>query len=262
MGFTRVVKANNKEDAIRLAIEHTIFTHPNAASITASESKVMRRLFPFYSWYKPALVAMTQAAVMHPARTLTLVPKANYNLAIAMGLNPDTMYNPFPSDQLFPSFITEEAIGPQFKIDGKYISVQPGFAPQDVFGTFAGGPVEAATQMLSPYIRVPLELLAGSRLGTQAPIRDFSDFLDSSIPGISTLSNVSGRSITGGFEPQDSVARGSKTVFDQKLSAFNWLLGLGVRNYSRSSYINYAQIENRNKAANESQSFVDRLLEK
>tara|TARA_R110000868_G_scaffold127595_1_gene335380 strand:+ start:19 stop:5256 length:5238 start_codon:yes stop_codon:yes gene_type:complete len=262
IGFTRVVKANNKEDAIRLAIEHTIFNHPNAASVTAFESRVMRRLFPFYSWYKPALVALTQAAVLHPARTLTLVPKANYNLAIAMGLNPDTMYNPFPSDQLFPSFLTEEAIGPQFKIDGKYISLQPGFAPQDVFGTLAGGPVEAATQMLNPYIRVPLELLAGSRLGTQAPIRDFSDYLDSSIPGVSYLSNVSGRSITGGFEPQDSVARGSKTSFDQGLSAFNWLTGLGARNYSRSSYVNYAEIENRNKAANESQSFVDRLLEK
>jgi len=264
LGFTRVIKANNKEDAIRLAVEHTIFNHPNAASVSAFESKVMRRLFPFYSWYKPALVALTQAAVLHPARTLTLVPKANYNLAIAMGINPDTMYNPFPSDQLFPSFLTEEAIGPQFKIGGKYVSVQPGFAPQDVFGSMAGGPIEAATQMLNPYIRVPIELLAGSRLGTQAPIRDFSDYLDSSIPGVSYLSNVSGRSITGGFQPQDSVARGSKTGFDQGLTAANWLSGLGIRNYSRSSYINYAEIERRNAEGPQSPSkgFIDTLLGK
>ena len=49
---------------------------------------------------------------------------------------------------------------------------------------------------------------------------------------------------------------------DQRISAFNWLSGLGVRNYSRSSYINFAEIEARNAASREkqSQSFIDSFL--
>jgi hypothetical protein len=179
---------------------------------------------------------------------------------MAMGVNPDSIYNPFPEDQLFPSFLTEEAVGPHFEIDGKYISINPGFVAQDVFGSLSGGLVEGGVQMMNPYLRVPLELLAGSRLGTQAPIRDFSDYIDSTIPGVNYISNISGRSVTGGFEEQDSVARGSKTGFDQTLSAINWLSGLGVRNYSRSSFINYAEIERRNEVNKEQQSFVDQLF--
>jgi hypothetical protein len=259
VGF-RVVKAKNKEDAIRIAVESTIRTHPNAANLAAFESKYMRRLIPFYSWYKPALVALVQSAVLNPGRTLTFIPKANYNLAMAMGVNPDSIYNPFPEDQLFPSFLTEEAVGPHFEFDGKYVSINPGFVSQDVFGSLSGGLVEGGIQMMNPYLRVPLELLAGSRLGTQAPIRDFSDYIDSTIPGVNYISNISGRSVTGGFEEQDSVARGSKTGFDQTLSAINWLSGLGLRNYSRSSFVNYAEIERRNEVNKQQQSFVDQLF--
>lgn len=259
VGF-RVLKAKNKEDAIRIAVESTLRTHPNAASLTAAESKLWRRLIPFYSWYKPALVALVQSAVLNPGRTLTFIPKANYNFAMAMGINPDSIYNPFPQDQLFPSFLTEEAVGPHLEIDGKYVAINPGFVTQDVFGSLSGGVVEGGIQMMNPYLRVPLELLAGSRLGTQAPIRDFSDYIDSTIPGVNYISNVTGRSVTGGFEEQDAVARGSKTGFDQTLSAINWLTGLGFRNYSRSSFINYAEIERRNAASKEQQSFIDQLF--
>ena len=72
------------------------------------------------------------------------------------------------------------------------------------------------------------------------------------------MSNITGRSITGGLQPQEQVSRGVKTEFDQALSAFNWLTGLSARNYSRPNYINYAEIEE----LNQSQSIVDRLLGK
>jgi hypothetical protein len=116
--------------------------------------------------------------------------------------------------------------------------------------------------MTNPFLRVPIEIMAGSRLGSQAPIRDMSDFIDSSIPGVNYISNITGRSVTGGFEPQRQVETGSKTNLDQTISAFNFLSGLGARNYSRSSYINYAEIEARNAAAREEQgqSFVDTFL--
>ena len=264
-GIGKLRKPKNLQEARQLAIESALKSHPNAASMTAFESKYMRRIFPFYSWFKPATVALVEASVMHPARTLTTIPKASYNLGIAMGIDPYSVYYPFPTDQMFPSFLTEEGTGPQFDIAGRYISIQPGFANLDIYNTFAGGPVEGAIQMINPYARVPMELLAGSRLGTQAPIRDFSDYIDSSIPGVNYMSNITGRSITGGLQPQEQVSRGVKTEFDQALSAFNWLTGLSARNYSRPNYINYAEIEERNRRAeelNQSQSIVDRLLGK
>jgi len=35
------------------------------------------------------------------------------------------------------------------------------------------------------------------------------------------------------------------------MGAFNWLTGLSVKNYSRPNYINYAEIEERNRIAAE-----------
>jgi len=261
-GIGRVEYPKNLEEAWQFAIESALKYHPNAASLAAFETKYMRRLIPFYSWFKPATVALLEASIMNPARTITAIPKASFNLAIAMGQDPHSVYYPFPEDQMFPSFLTEEMIGPQFKFNNNYISANPGFAILDVYNQLIPRPVEGLVQMTNPFIRVPIEIMAGSRLGSQAPIRDMSDFIDSSIPGVNYVSNITGRSVTGGFEPQRQVASGSKTLLDQGLSAFNWLTGLGARNYSRSSYINFAEIEARNAAAREeqSQSFVDTFL--
>jgi hypothetical protein len=261
-GIGRVQKPKNMDELWQFAIESALKYHPNAASLTAFETKFPRRLFPFYSWFKPATVALLEASIMNPARTITAIPKASFNLAIAMGVDPYAVYYPFPEDQMFPSFLTEEMIGPQFEFNNRYVSVNPGFASLDIYNQLLTDPLEGVVQMVNPFARVPLEILAGSRLGSRAPIRDMSDYIDSSIPGVNYVSNITGRSVTGGFEPQRQVETGSKTGFDQGLSAFNWLSGLGVRNYSRSSYINFAEIEARNAAAQERQrqSFVDSFL--
>jgi len=261
-GIGQVATPKTLEEAWDLAIESALKYHPNAANLSAFETKFPRRLFPFYSWFKPATVALVEASIMNPGRTITAIPKASFNLAIAMGVDPHSMYYPFPDDQMFPSFLTEEMIGPQFEINNKYISANPGFAAIDVYNQLLTNPAEGIVQMINPFARVPIEVLAGSRLGSQAPIRDMSDFIDSSIPGVNYVSNITGLSVTGGFEPQRQVESGSKTFMDQRISAFNWLSGLGVRNYSRSSYINFAEIEARNAASREkqSQSFIDSFL--
>lgn len=261
-GIGRVQTPKNLEEAWDFAIESALKYHPNAANLSAFETKFPRRLFPFYSWVKPATVALLEASIMNPGRTITAIPKASYNLAIAMGVDPYSMYYPFPEDQMFPSFLTEETLGPQFELNNRYLALNPGFASVDIYNTFLTNPVEGVLGMTNPFLRVPIEIMAGSRLGSQAPIRDMSDFIDSSIPGVNYVSNITGRSVTGGFEPQRQVETGSKTNLDQTISAFNFLSGLGARNYSRSSYINYAEIEARNAAAREEQgqSFVDTFL--
>lgn len=249
-GLTDTAVPKNLDEARALALESALKYHPTPNMLSAWEKVFPRRLFPFYTWIKLASVALAEASILHPARTLTAIPKASYNLAVAMGVDPYSMYHPFPTDQMFPSFLTDEMTGPQAEIDNKYIAISPGFASLDLYNTFAN-PVEGATQLLNPMIRIPIELLAGSRLGTQAPITDMSDYIDSSIPGVNYVSNITGRSIAGLGAPQSQVERGNKTVFDQSLSAFNWVTGLGVRNYTRPNYINFAEIEKRNAAAEE-----------
>ncbi len=250
-GIADTAVPRNFDEARALALESALKYHPTPNMLSSWEKVFPRRLFPFYTWIKLASSALAESTVLNPARTVTLIPKASYNLAIAMGVDPYSMYFPYPSDQMFPSFLTEEMTGPQFKYDGKYVGFSPGFASLDVYNTFAGGALEGVVELTNPMIRVPLELLAGARLGNQAPIRDISDYIDSSIPGVNYISNITGRSVTGLGEEQAQIAAGNKTGFDRGLSAYNWLMGASVRNYSRPNYINFAEIEARNKAAEE-----------
>jgi hypothetical protein len=248
--LTETAVPKNLDEARALALESALKSHPTPNMLSAWEKVFPRRLFPFYTWMKLASVALVQASLLNPARTLTSIPKASYNLAIAMGVDPYSMYHPFPTDQMFPSFLTDEMTGPQFEMFNRYVAVSPGFASLDIYNTFVD-PLEGASQLLNPMIRIPIELLAGSRLGTRAPITDMSDYIDSSIPGVNYIANITGRSVTGFGAPQAQVERGNKTGFDQSLSVFNWLTGAGVRNYSRPNFINFAEIEKRNKAAQE-----------
>jgi hypothetical protein len=95
-------------------------------------------------------------------------------------------------------------------------------------------------------------LLTGTRLGTQSRIRDYSDYIDSSIPGVNYVSNISGKSVTGsfyslltggGFDPQYQFEVGNKGSREQFISALNWLTGIGLTDYSRPNYIRFAEQE-------------------
>lgn len=238
--------------------------HPDATMLTPFESRYMRNIIPFYSWFRGVLPAIVESSARHPNRVMWF-PKASYNLAVANGINPESFANPFPDDQMFPDFISNQVTGPQFRLpDGTYISLNPGIAHLDVFNTLGAGEPEAAVRgvlgMVSPLIRTPAELAGNSRWSTGQPIRDVSDYLDSSIPGINYLSNISGVSTTGsiasllagrGLDPQEQVARGVKEPLDQGLSAFNWLSGLGGQNISKENYQRLAQIQERDRALEE-----------
>lgn len=237
--------------------------HPDSTMLTAWEAKYMRTLIPFYSWFRGALPAIVEATVMYPGRFMVF-PKASFNLAYAMGLNPYSLSDPFPDDQMFPSFLTEDATGPQFKIGGNYFGMNPGIAALDVYNQIGTGePLRGIAGMTSPLLRVPLELMSGGAWGTGARIKDPSDYVDASIPGINYLSNITGVSPTGsvssflqgkGLDMQYQVDAGNKTPADQATSLLNWLTGLGFQNMSKQNYIDYAEIERRNAAAKDQRS--------
>ena len=231
-------------------------THPDASMLTPFETKFMKLIIPFYSWLRGVLPGALESALTHPGR-LAIFPKASYNLAVSLGINPDSMSDPFPEDQLFPSFITESALGPQFKIGESYIRVNPGIAHLDILETFGADPVRGVAGMVNPLFRAPAELLSGGSWSTGGRISDVSDYLDQSVPGLNYVANLSGVSPTGsigslvsgqGLDPQAQIAKGNKTDFDKALTLANWITGAGIQNLSRPNYINYAEIERRNEA--------------
>ena len=251
----------SREDLLQNAIREVIKYHPDASLLTTAESKI-RLAIPFYSWFGKILPALVESLVMHPGR-LSTFNKASFNWAVANGLDPESLSDPFPDDQLFPSFITESVLGPQFLGealpggDQQYIRMNPGIAHLDVLDTLGSDPLRGIAGMTSPIVRVPAELLSGGSWSTGGRINDWSDYLDQSIPGLNYLANVSGVSPTGsvvsllsgqGLDQQAQVEKGNKTDFDKYLSVANWITGLGFQNLSRPNYINYAEIERRNEA--------------
>lgn len=237
--------------------------HPDGSMLTTFEAKYLRRIIPFYSWLRGALPAIVEGALVHPGRTVVF-PKASYNLAVSMGLNPETLADPFPDDQLFPSFLTEQVYGPQFEVGGKYYGVNPGVASSDVANLLLSDPIHGIGGSISPILRIIPELATGGSMSTGSQIKDTSDYLDATIPGVNYLANITGTSITGSaasllttgkLDPQAQVAAGNKEPSDQALSFLNWLSGLNIQNMSRPNYINYAEIEKRNREGGPSAQF-------
>ncbi len=226
--------------------------HPDMATLSIQEKKYLRRIMPFYHWNRGAIQAVTETLLMNPGRVVAL-NKASYNIAVAAGINPDSLYDPFPDDQLFPSFLQDQMEGPLFEAGGRYYGVRPGIASFDVLNQFASGnPIDTVLDNANPLFKIPIELMTGTRLGTQSRIRDYSDYIDSNIPGLNYAANISGQSITGSLyslltrgamDPQYQFELGNKDSNDQIISAVNWLLGIGLTDYSRPSYIRFAEIE-------------------
>ena len=257
-GYGMVVdpKKLSKDELFDIISERVSKYHPDMSTLAVPEKKYLRRLMPFYHWNRGAIQAVTETLLMNPGRVVAL-NKASYNIAVAAGINPDSLYNPFPDDQLFPSFLQNQMEGPLFEMDGSYFGVRPGIATFDVMNQFASGnPLDTVLDNANPAFKIPIELLTGTRLGTQSRIRDYSDYLDSAVPGVNYISNISGQSVTGslyslltggGFDPQYQFEVGNKDARDQTISALNWLLGIGLTDYSRPSYIRFAEIEQQQK---------------
>lgn len=245
------------DDLVEAAAIKVRTYHPDSSMLAAGEAK-LRLLFPFYSWFRLAAPVILEGIIANPGR-FAVIPKASYNLAVAMGVNPESIQEPFPKDQLFPDFLREQLLGPVITVDGKYYGVNPGIAAVDVLN-LVQNPVKGVTGMLSPAVKTPIELINGSRLGSSVRINDFSDYVDSQIPGINYLANITGTSVTGsiystltgqGFDPQYAVDAGNKTPVDQASTLGSWFTGVTVTNMSKPNFINLAEIEARNKANEE-----------
>lgn len=262
MQKTGVKGARSLEDLYIEAAREVRKFHPDGSSLTPFEAKYMRRIIPFYTWFRGVLPTIVTTTVTKPGRVLAF-PKASYNLAVAMGIHPDSMSDPFPPDQMFPSFLTDQATGPQLQLpDGRYLGFSPGIAHFDVANSLTN-PLRGIAGMVTPVIRVPAELIGNSQWGTGSQIRSVPDYIDQNLPGVNYLANISGVSPTGtvadllqgkfGLHPQQGTTPNlkgvtNKDLVDKAISGFNWATGLGALDMSKPNYISYAQIEKRNAA--------------
>lgn len=264
--FAQVVEQNidnpnlrSLSDVLDLASRETRKWHPDGTDLTAAERDIFRLIIPFYSWQRKAIPLIIEATVAHPGR-VTAFPKAQLNIAVAMGINPDTLADPFPEDQLFPEYLTDGMSGPQFEIGGKYYGINPGFAASDVLGDFLGSdPGRTVMGSVSPLIRAPFELATGSQVGTGAQINDTSDYIDSNVPIAGPLSRITGTSVTGsigsllqgqGLDQQYQVWKGNKEG-NEAIPFLNWMTGAGITPMSQPNQINYAEIQKRDRTKKE-----------
>lgn len=250
----------NWDDLFAAAAENARRVNPDGSMLTIRESRYGRLLIPFYAWNRLMLPQVLGMIADNPGRFMIL-PKASYNLAVSLGVDPQSLQNPFPDDQLFPEFVKSQLLGPVFTINGKYFSLAPGFSQVDVLETFFGDPGAELPGMVSPFIRIPAELMSGSKWGSQSKIKDLSDYVDSNLPLVNYLSNFTGASTTGsllsllqgkGLDPQYQVFRENKGFGEQLASVGSWVSGLTVSNLSQDNLVNYAELEKMRKAGEQS----------
>jgi len=196
---------------------------------------------------------LTEAITMAPGR-VNLPTKINYNLGVATGVDPNSMYDPFPADQQFPSWLTEDIQGPQFYINGKYYGAAPGIAQWDILNQFGASdnafdPIrQVFVDSLNPAFKLPIEAITGTRLSTKGPVTDISDYVDQSIPTVGYFANWTGYSpssiiVEREFQQQAKVEDGTKNLVDRALSVANWITGFSFYNASRRDLQRSAQIE-------------------
>lgn len=202
--------------------------HPDGLDLTAAEKKYMRRAIPFYSWYRKAIPMILLSAVHRPGLALAY-PKLQRNVTYANGVDtPDGSY--LPGDQLLPDWIMEQPWmfgGSSLMAGGAgYTAVNGPSTPFNDLIPMLNNPIGDSAQMLTPFARIPAEILSGSSFGTGIPTgfngtgdnADKLKYLSKQLPGPAQAAFRM-------FAPEDS-AVGNKNKFSNDF--INWLGAAGI----------------------------------
>lgn len=239
--------------------------HPDSTGLNPTEARIVKRIIPFYSWIRQAIPLVGEAAITRPGRVMAL-PKANYDLAVANGVDPASVSDQFPESGHYPSYLTTNILGPNDLL-GKGTGFNFGSPVESVFGdvlnqygnsfstdragsSYVNGKFTGftPTDLLSPMIKAPLELMTGTRFSSGKPIVDKGEYIDQNIPLVSNLSAISGYSPTGtvtnalGFgptkaptlDPIRAVVRGERQHW-LNMNLVNFLTGVGLTQFNDPS---------------------------
>jgi hypothetical protein len=245
-------KFPTKKDLYDHAAKRAYRFHPDAAALSPFEAKYMRRIIPFYTWFRGTLPGVIEAAVSNPGRA-AVFHKASFGAAQAQGIDAESFANPFPEGVDIPQYMRERTFGANFRLPGSgaMYSLNPGFASTDLAdGFFGKSPEETGkddegnptyenpggrlvknaaqflTGMVNPMFKVPAELLAGVRFDSGRQIASTGDYIDEQIPYLNYLTSGTGYSLAGSImegkpKEQYAVEKGYRpSIFDNESGAF------------------------------------------
>jgi hypothetical protein len=245
------VRASTLEEAFAEAGKQVRKWHPDGSDLTKFEKQTMRRVIPFYSWFRKAIPLVVESMVMTPGRAL-VVPKAMMNFSRVMGINPDSLGNPFPANSLFPSWLQDNILGPQWtgslgpfgEDNGQMYGFNPGDPVSDLGSSYLGA--NAPRQILgslTPLAKIPIELGMKENLAIGTPIQSTSEYMDQQVPGLGYVNSIFGKDFFGGMQDNMAVESGTKQSGVDSVALMNFLTGLGVKTYNKPSYVRSANYE-------------------
>jgi len=215
--------------------------HPSGLDLTHFEKTVMRRIIPFYSWIRKSTPVLLEGMVMKPGISV-LPAKLGQGLQEAGGIETEGRDNPFPVDQMLPSWIRNEGIGPIAMPDswlGKLSNQQPGGYVQAGVGLnplaalLAQGqdPSKTVGSSITPAIQIPIELITGNKIFTGEPITGveakpgaFREYVGNQIPIFNAFQGIAGVGLAG----ETSKSQKSDNQAGRE-ALVNWLTGMGIK---------------------------------
>jgi hypothetical protein len=159
------------------------------SDFTQVEKAVMLRLIPFYKWTRKAIPLMAETMFAQPGKAL-LYPKAMRNISAAMGYDLGDNNGVIPSsDVIIPEWVRNRGMYPIGEQDGNTVMGDVALPFNDVIRTVSS-PLDSFFSMLTPGVRIPVEMKMGKRFYGDIPIYDKTDYASSSIPQGSFLQQM------------------------------------------------------------------------
>lgn len=244
-------RGKNTKEIFENAAHQVRKWHPDGLDLTKEEQALRTWGIPFYSWLRKSTPLLIEGAVMNPQKAFTAYPKVNFALQNAMGIEGTSLDNPYPADQLFPSWLRDDltpvlgkpgmkglagmigGLGRQANDDkGNPLNAYTLFGPtnpmQDFFTSMGGfrsfgETKDSLLSTINPMARIPLELQQGRELYTGIPTKDRKkDYLTSQIPMVSQFARMTN---LGPFGP---TGRAEKYGIGNREATLNWLTNANI----------------------------------
>lgn len=245
---------------------------PTSTDLGARESKYARRSMLYYTWLRGITPRVIDTLMTKPG-TAIIANKALYNFAVANGVDPISIGNPFPPEALVPEYYYNNIIGPQWEDrDGKggmwginpsspvievLNSLGKGITPNSLMNPLAtdGAGVGIGKNLLgmsTPFAKIPIEMATGQSGGV--PIRDNAQYLQDNLGGswVSAASKASGQLLTGQGRTDSANRMDPESQKEQAITQLiNFLSGPKLTNYQSDSALRSYMGEQNEKRQNE-----------
>jgi len=251
-------KGNNLDEIFEKASRRARKFHPTGLDLTFEEKKYARRIIPFYSWLRKSTPLLLEGLFMKPGKTV--IPAKAYGAVQEMaGIETPGRHDPFPVDQLFPDWITDQGLGPVSKEDGLLAKFSNQTIPGYVMGGVGLNPftdlmasisspergLKETGSLLTPGAVIPIEHMMGRKMFTGEPITGpearpgaYSQYVGENIPYWTYLQDMLGVTPTG--TPTKREAKGTRAPREAILQ---WFTHAGIK--GTGQYISSAKFEER-----------------